>query len=234
MMERNMKHAIWFLLLSLFITAPVWATAQHASKNLAVNVSQNASKTLAVHVSQIASSVLPTTVTAPVALLIVTTSLLPDGQASMGYSTAIAAIGGDTPYTFSVAPGSTLPGGLNFSTSGSLAGTPTDGGTFSFTLQVSDAEIPPAIATKLFSLQIGHTSILTWSTSQGAAGYNVYRGTMSGGPYINLTPGTINALDYNDTSVQASTNYFYVVTALDSSGLESTYSNEVSAAIPAP
>lgn len=91
------------------------------------------------------------------------------------------------------------------------------------------------VASVQLVLQVNHTVVLQWSasTSSGVTGYNVYRGTVSGGPYTKIV-NDVNALDYNDTSVQASTNYFYVVTALDSSGLESTFSNEASAAIPAP
>lgn len=85
------------------------------------------------------------------------------------------------------------------------------------------------------ALQVNHTVVLEWSasTSSDVTGYNVYRGTVSGGPYTEIV-NDVNALDYNDTSVQPSTTYFYVVTAINSSGLESTYSNEASAAIPAP
>jgi fibronectin type 3 domain-containing protein len=89
------------------------------------------------------------------------------------------------------------------------------------------------IASVQLTLQVNHTVVLQWSASvsSGVTGYNVYRGTVSGGPYTKIV-SDMNALDYNDTSVQASKNYFYVVTAMDSSGLESTYSNEASAAIP--
>ena len=89
------------------------------------------------------------------------------------------------------------------------------------------------IASVQLVLQVNHTVILQWSASasSGVTGYNLYRGTVSGGPYTKIM-NDANALDYNDTSVQPSTSYFYVVTALNSSGLESTYSNEASAAIP--
>lgn len=89
------------------------------------------------------------------------------------------------------------------------------------------------IATVQLTLQVNHTVVLQWSASASGdvTGYNVYRGRVSGGPYTKIM-NDVNALDYNDTSVQASTSYFYVVTAMNSSGLESTYSNEVSAAIP--
>jgi fibronectin type 3 domain-containing protein len=65
-------------------------------------------------------------------------------------------------------------------------------------------------------------------------GYNVYRGSQSGGPYSKLN----SALDANttdtDSSVAGGQTYYYVVTAVDSTGLESGYSNQVQAVIPFP
>jgi len=74
---------------------------------------------------------------------------------------------------------------------------------------------------------------LSWSASTSTvAGYNVYRGTVSGGPYTKINSSLITTLDYTDSTVQNATNYYYVATAVDSSGNESVYSNEVSAPIP--
>jgi fibronectin type 3 domain-containing protein len=39
---------------------------------------------------------------------------------------------------------------------------------------------------------------------------------------------------YPDTTVQAGQTYYYVATAVDGSGAESTYSNQVQAVIPTP
>jgi fibronectin type 3 domain-containing protein len=65
-------------------------------------------------------------------------------------------------------------------------------------------------------------------------GYNVYRGTQSGGPYTKLNSSPVSATTCTDSSVKAGQTYFYVVTAADSSNVESAYSNEVSASIPSP
>ncbi|MGB2637127.1 MAG: choice-of-anchor D domain-containing protein [Candidatus Acidiferrum sp.] len=75
---------------------------------------------------------------------------------------------------------------------------------------------------------------LNWnaSTSQ-VTGYRVYRSETSGGSYNLLTGTALTALAYTDTTVAAGTTYYYVVTAVDSAGVESTYSNQVSAAVPA-
>jgi len=82
-----------------------------------------------------------------------------------------------------------------------------------------------------------HSATLNWtaSTSSSVAGYNLYRSTTSGGPYTRVnSTGLIAGTTYNDTSVQAGATYFYVATAVDSSGDESGYSNETSATIPSP
>jgi hypothetical protein len=83
--------------------------------------------------------------------------------------------------------------------------------------------------------QLGtHSVNLSWgpSTSQ-VLGYNVYRGTQNGGPYpTKLTPTPQPGTSYDDATVQSGLTYFYVATAVDSSSLESSYSNQTTAAIP--
>ena len=78
-----------------------------------------------------------------------------------------------------------------------------------------------------------HSVALSWnpSTSQ-VIGYNVYRSTLSGGPYAKLTTATDANTAYTDSSVQSGTTYYYVATSVDSSGDESVDSVEVSALIP--
>jgi hypothetical protein len=80
-----------------------------------------------------------------------------------------------------------------------------------------------------------HSVALSWSAdSSTVAGYNVYRGTQTGGPYAKLTSAPAPSTNYGDTAVTAGQTYFYVTTAVDSSGAESAHSNEVQAAIPSP
>jgi regulation of enolase protein 1 (concanavalin A-like superfamily) len=67
---------------------------------------------------------------------------------------------------------------------------------------------------------------LTWNASSGATSYNVKRGTVSGGPYTTLGSPTVT--NYTDTTALNGTNYYYVVSALDSGG-ESANSAQVSA-----
>lgn len=80
-----------------------------------------------------------------------------------------------------------------------------------------------------------HTVTLTWNDSgSGIAGYRVYRGTTTGGPYVGVNTSLIPATSYTDSSVTSGAKYYYVATAVDTSGNESAYSNEASATIPNP
>jgi fibronectin type 3 domain-containing protein len=56
---------------------------------------------------------------------------------------------------------------------------------------------------------------------------------VSGGPYADIS-GMLgqNTLQFTDSTVSASSKYFYVVTSVDVNGLESVPSTEVSAQIP--
>jgi hypothetical protein len=83
-----------------------------------------------------------------------------------------------------------------------------------------------------------HAATLSWtaSTSPNIQGYNIYRGTTSGGPYptkVNTSLVT-TGLSFTDSTVLAGQVYYYVATAVDISGNESAYSAETSAKIPNP
>ncbi len=78
-----------------------------------------------------------------------------------------------------------------------------------------------------------HSVALKWGASPSQViGYRVYRSETSGSSYSPLNGTAITALNYSDTSVTAGSTYYYVVTSVDSAGLESSYSNQVTAVIP--
>jgi len=79
-----------------------------------------------------------------------------------------------------------------------------------------------------------HSVDLTWNSSTNAVGYNVYRGTASGGPYSIVNPSLDAATAFTDDNVTADQTYYYVVTAVYASSNESGYSNETSATVPTP
>ena len=80
---------------------------------------------------------------------------LANGIVDVAYSATLTASGGITPYTWSITSGS-LPPGLTLN-SGTITGTPTTVGTYSFTVQVSDASNPGQTVTKPFSITIAAT-----------------------------------------------------------------------------
>jgi hypothetical protein len=92
---------------------------------------------------------------------------------------------------------------------------------------------PISIAVSGTGVQPGSVSVgLAWEASTGAAGYNVYRGLISGGPYAILTASPVTTTSFIDTTVQPGQTYYYVVTSLSSTGTESAYSNQASVTIP--
>jgi hypothetical protein len=80
-----------------------------------------------------------TSVTISSSSLAITTLGVPFAVQSQAYSQPITATGGQTPYQWSIASGS-LPGGLQLSSStGTLSGSPSQTGTFNFTVTAKDA-----------------------------------------------------------------------------------------------
>src|SRR5271168_3335599 len=79
-----------------------------------------------------------------------------------------------------------------------------------------------------------HTVALTWTASTSTvSGYNVYRGTTPSGPYpTKLNPSLVTLVDFTDSTVTNGTTYYYVVTSVDSSEVESVDSNQATAIIP--
>jgi fibronectin type 3 domain-containing protein len=81
--------------------------------------------------------------------------------------------------------------------------------------------------------QQSHTVTLSWvaSTTTTVTGYNVYRSTVSGSGYVKIaTLGLV--LSYADGTVQNGVTYYYVTTAVDSTGAESGFSSQATAVIP--
>jgi hypothetical protein len=117
---------------------------------------------------QTAPKSFPFKIVAP--LSITTTSPLTGGTVGTNYSTTLAATGGTTAYNWSVSAGSLPPGLTLGSRSGRIYGTPTQGGTFTFTIEVTDNSSPQLTATRQFTLvmQVTALSLLTTSLPAGS------------------------------------------------------------------
>lgn len=140
---------------------------------------------------------------AQIQITITTATPLPNAAAGSPYSLMLQASGGRFGYSFVTASG-TLPAGLSLATSGLLSGTPTQTGTFQFTVRAGDcvgaigtAPCNPVFASKTFSLTVTSPVTITNSfVAEGAVCQPYSQGmTVSGGnqPYTwtaqNLPPG---------------------------------------------
>src|SRR5579864_21814 len=91
--------------------------------------------------------------TPPPPTLTITTTSVSSGTVGAAYSDTLNASGGTSPYTWSVASGN-LPAGLTLgATSGIVSGTPSQSGSFSFTIQVADGA--SHTASQAFTVAIG-------------------------------------------------------------------------------
>jgi len=73
---------------------------------------------------------------------------------------------------------------------------------------------------------------LGWSPSTSSVqGYNVYRGTAPG-QYTKINPTLDSNTSYTDTTVAPGVTYYYAATAVNSGGVESTYSAPVEIQVP--
>lgn len=110
--------------------------------------------------------------------------------------------------------------------------TPTTAGAASGSVSVaSNATSSPTVITLVGS---SYYVSLSWtaSSSSDVVSYNVYRGTTQGS-YAKINPSPVTTLSYSDMSITATNvTYYYVVTAVNSSGVESTDSTPASVAIP--
>ncbi len=79
-----------------------------------------------------------------------------------------------------------------------------------------------------------HSVDLSWTASQspGVIGYNIYRGSVAGGPYSKVNSALNADTTYTDSTVTAGQTYFYVAKGVDGNDMESGPSNEVQATIP--
>ena len=88
----------------------------------------------------------------------------------------------------------------------------------------------PAAPTNLAASSPGKKKIkLAWTQSANAniVTNRIYRSTVNGGPY-SLVASIAATTTYQNTGLTSGTTYYYVVTAVNSSGLESTASNQAS------
>ncbi len=142
-------------------------------------------------------------------LAFTTTSPLPPATVGIAYSEQFAATGGASPYTFSVATGSSLPTGFTLTTTGLLANAnPSTQGTFTFAISVTDSGNPPAVITNTFTLVVNPVQNLTLLTGPYAfsfSGFNAAGFVAAAGTFNANGAGTITTGEADFTTLQANT-----------------------------
>ena len=94
---------------------------------------------------------------------------LPAAAVGTAYSQTVSASGGTSPYTFARTSG-TLPAGLTLSSAGVLSGTPTAGGSFTFTITATDSATPTHnTGSQSYTLTVSAPTILVSPTTLPAA-----------------------------------------------------------------
>ncbi|HEX8814298.1 MAG TPA: choice-of-anchor D domain-containing protein [Terriglobales bacterium] len=130
-------------------------------------------------------------------------------------------------FPVTVNPGQNVPFTVTFTPQGAGPAS----GTLSFTSNATNSSGASLSGT---GVAASHTVSLNWnpSSSQGVDGYNIYRGTQSGGPYSKINASLNAGTNYVDSTVSNGQTYYYVTTAVNSSDQESGYSNQAKAVIP--
>jgi hypothetical protein len=108
-------------------------------------------------------------------------------------------------------------------------------GTLTITSNAANSPLNVALSgTGVAASASKHTVALTWdrSSTSSVTGYFVYRGSKPSGPFAQLNSSPESSPSYSDGTVSSGQVYYYYVTAVDSSNIQSADSNEVSVTIP--
>jgi fibronectin type 3 domain-containing protein len=99
----------------------------------------------------------------------------------------------------------------------------------------SNSSVNGTVAISLTGTGVAHYVDLSWDAPGGSAdpvaGYHIYRST-GGSTYQLLNSSLDTQTTYVDSTVQSGQSYDYIVKSVDSSGVESTSSNQAAATIP--
>ena len=176
--------------------------------NFSVRVTDNTSAT--------ADKALSLTITGISTPLQVDTTVLPEAQTGVVYSQQLQASGGQTPYGWSLSPGSLpLPAGLNLAGGGTISGTPTTAGTNYFSVRVTDGAgttvdqllsiivypmlqmannaLPNGTVGIVYSTQVLVSGGHQFTLNGGPGGYGSFFNSGSLPPGLNFSYGTVTS-----------------------------------------
>jgi uncharacterized repeat protein (TIGR01451 family) len=123
-------------------------------------------------------------------------SALATGTVGLAYSQTLTATGGIAPHSFAVT-GGTLPGGLVLDNAGTLSGSPTNAGTFAFTVTATDTV--SCTGSQLYSLTINPATDLAVSKSVSPNPAIVGSNVTYTIAVTNLGPATATSVRVTDT-----------------------------------
>ncbi len=132
-----------------------------------------------------------------------------------------------------ISSGQIIPGGATATLN--VAFDPAAGGTVNGNVTISSNASDPSLVINLSGTGVqGAVPVdLSWTASTSSvSGYNVFRSTTSGGSYSQLNASLVNGTQYTDSSAMGGQTYYYVVTAVSSSDVQSSDSNQASAVTP--
>jgi len=196
------------------------------------SANRTASRTIALTVGGPTLAIAPTT--------------LPNGVAGTAYNQALSTTGGTAPYTYAVSGGS-LPPGITVSNTGTVSGTPSAAGNYSFTVRSTDSSTgtgAPFSTTRTYALTIDAPTITVAPATLPNPTVGVAYSqtvTASGGtaPYtFAITAGAIpagttfgNSGTLSGTPTAAGT-FNFTVTATDNGGFTGSRTYTVAVAAP--
>jgi hypothetical protein len=222
-------------------TTPVTATSDNGAQ-FTVTVTNGAGNVI--------SNAATLTVTASTLILNASQASLSFSSVNLGSSTILPVTftnGGNSSVTVSgvsisgpgftaagVSSGQILTPGQTATLNVTFAPAATGSATGSVTVTSNATNSPSTISLTGTGVQpVSHSVTLNWTASASTvSGYNVYRSSVSGGPYTKLNSSLVTTTSYIDTTVQPGQTYYYVVTSVGSGGVESAFSTEVSATVP--
>ncbi|WP_171984657.1 putative Ig domain-containing protein [Hydrogenophaga sp. A37] len=126
--------------------------------------------------------------------LVVNPASLPNPAVGTAYSQTITASGGVAPYSFALTAGA-LPAGMTLGTGGALTGTPTQVGSFSFTVTVTDNF--SQVGSRAYTLVVGAPTLTmtpaagVLTAPYGVAYSQVFTASGSPGPYTYALTGAL-------------------------------------------
>ena len=135
---------------------------------------------------------------------------LPNPTANVAYTTSLSATGGTAPYSYTFTSG-TLPAGLSLSSGGTLSGTPTQAGTYNFTVTATDANSASGSRTYSVTVSAG-------APNAGAVSVTVAANSSANPITLNLSGGAatsvaVSSAASHGTATASGTSITYTPTA---------------------